>query len=1093
MVDPHANGCPEPEVLAAYVDRGLSLSERARVERHLALCPQCVALVAGAARTVAELSAQAPDEGVLVEATPRAPRRSLAGALAAAAAVIAVVAAPSVMRPWLERDSGLVSLADSVGEQRSVLGRLTGGFPHAPLDGPSAGGQDGRPAGTDRVQFVAGKIRESFGERITPSQLHALGVAQLLAGDLDEAAQSLLAASREQPNNARYLSDVAAVQLERARLQLKADDLPRALAAAERATRLDPSLREAWFNRALAASALSLREHARSSWTEYLARDGGSAWSAEARSRLAELTKPTAADAWSTAAAGLDQSIDPGAAEAAVRTHVSESRGYLEHLLGQWAANAVSGRDASSALERVRVMADAFARVTGDGLYRDTVTAIDQAAAGGGAHALALSHQQFAAASELFNEDRFADAAPGLSSARDGLRAAKSPFAIRPSLDLATVDYVRSRYTEATAAIDAAAAAARSRGYTGAMARAHWIGGLIAFAQGRMGDAQARYEETLGEFDRMGDAEQAATIHNNLATLFFYLGDEQRAWEHHPAALRGLEISRSPRRRHPILLSAATSARFSNPVAALAIQEETVRNAQAWGRPEAVAEALALRATLRADAGQAEAARADLDAARGQLALSAEPAFRERVEVTVLTTESDLLRTSNPAAAVAAATRAIAILEARGDRSRLAPLQLRLAKANIVWGRTEAAQQALAKGIKAFDDERAAISNEARALVTDASWDLFTTSVQLAINKGDLDTAFSMAERSRTRSVAESKRLPATRSLRDVQASLSSDETIVALNQFDDELAVWIIRASGSKVFVRPVTRVDAERLVARQQDEVWRESDRLTASRDLYNEIMRPARAALSGAKHIVFVADRTYENAAFAGLWNASTRRFLAEDAVVTMASSANALVTARRADRPVANDVLVFGGAAPRALEEAQAIANVARGGSMVTGEAATRSRLLTDVAAHAIVHLAMPFGSSGQNPLLSRLQVADEPGARHSGIVRGSEIAAQTLSRTRLVVMDEVARDDTYRGEGTSSMARAFLAAGVPAVLGTLPGADERATRDLMIAFHREVAAGASAAQALSTVQRNAIQQNGRRLGAWSALVMYGSDR
>ena len=180
-------------------------------------------------------------------------RRSLAGALAAAAAVIAVLATPALVRPWLERDSGLVSLVDSVGEQRSVLGRLTGGFPHAPLGVPSAGGQDGRAAGTDRVQLTAGKIRESFGERETPSQLHALGVSQLLAGRYDDAAQSLLAASREQPANAQYLSDVAAVQLERARLGLRPDDLPRALAAADRARRLDPSLKEAWFNRALAA------------------------------------------------------------------------------------------------------------------------------------------------------------------------------------------------------------------------------------------------------------------------------------------------------------------------------------------------------------------------------------------------------------------------------------------------------------------------------------------------------------------------------------------------------------------------------------------------------------------------------------------------------------------------------------------------------------------------------------------------------------------------------------------------------------------------------------------------------------------------
>src|SRR5687768_4982683 len=298
MVDPHTNGCPEPEVLAAYVDRGLSLSERARVDAHLASCPQCIALVAGVARTVEELSALRPDGATTVEATPLVTRRSIAGALAAAAAVIAVLAAPALVRSLVERDSGLVSLVESGNEHRSVLGRLTGGFPHAPLGAPSAGGQDGRAAGADRVQLTAGRIRESFGERATPSQLHARGVSQLLAGRYDDAVQSLLAASREQPANARYLSDVAAVQLERARLGLRPDDLPRALAAADRARYLDPSLQEAWFNRALAATAMSLTADARNAWTEYLKRDSTSPWAAEARKRLDELARPSRAEAW---------------------------------------------------------------------------------------------------------------------------------------------------------------------------------------------------------------------------------------------------------------------------------------------------------------------------------------------------------------------------------------------------------------------------------------------------------------------------------------------------------------------------------------------------------------------------------------------------------------------------------------------------------------------------------------------------------------------------------------------------------------------------------------------------------------------------
>ena len=124
---------------------------------------------------------------------------------------------------------------------------------------------------------------------------------------------------------------------------------------------------------------------------------------------------------------------------------------------------------------------------------------------------------------------------------------------------------------------------------------------------------------------------------------------------------------------------------------------------------------------------------------------------------------------------------------------------------------------------------------------------------------------------------------------------------------------------------------------------------------------------------------------------------------------------------------------------------------------------------------------------------QLLLADEPGRPHSGAVLGTDIASRSLTRTNVVVIDEVEAANTDRGEGTLSLARAFIAAGVPAVLGTLAGADETATRDLMIAFHREMSKGVSPEEALSTVQRNALQKNGRRIGAWTALVLYGSDR
>src|SRR5688572_23273324 len=715
MVDPHANGCPEPEVLAAYVDRGLSLSERARVDVHLASCPQCIALVVGVARTVEELSALRPDVAVTAEATPLMTRRSLAGVLAAAAAVIAVVAAPALVRPWFERDSGLVSLAGSVGEQRSVLGRLTGGFPHAPLGVSSAGGQDGRAAETDRVLLTAGRIRESLDESATPSRLHATGIGHLLSRRYDAAARLLLAASREQPNNAQYLSDVAAVQLERARRGMRPDDLPRALAAADRARRLDPSLREAWFNRALAISALSLTDQAKAAWTEYLRRDSSSPWASEARKRLEELSNPTPAEAWAQIEGRLQQSIDSATADLAVRTQTTEARQFIENVLFvEWANAVLAGNDGAAELDRVRVMSEAMLRVSGDALYRDAVTAIDRAGAqgAGSISTLAVAHRHYAQAASIFRADRFAEAIPILELARQQLSAASSPFAVRAAIDLGAAAYYTNAYDQALRHLTAAQSVAELNKYEWVRGHSSWVQGLIAFAQSRLADAQAHYEDTLDIFERMGDAEQAVSGHGLLASLYYYLGDRKNEWKHREPMLRGLSVSRSPRLRYSVMATAALSLRDENPEAALAIQEEVVQAAEESGRVVAVIEGLAQHASILLKLGRRGEAARSVANARARLDSVSEPAFRQLFELIVLTVDGELRRDQDPEAAVALAKRALSIIEqrnSRADRSRLPQFQLQLAKANIVWGRLNDAEAALAEGIRAFDEERASL------------------------------------------------------------------------------------------------------------------------------------------------------------------------------------------------------------------------------------------------------------------------------------------------------------------------------------------------------------------------------------------------
>ncbi len=1089
--------CLEPEVLAAYVDRGLSLAERARVDHHLALCPQCVALVAGIARTVADVPENMPHAGPAVETASRAvTRRTLVGVLAAAAAVIAILYSPSLVRSWREGDTGLVNLV-GVSEYRSVLGRLTGGFPHAPLGVPPAGGQGGRAAETDRILLTAAKIRESFGERETPSRLHELGLSELLAGRHNEAAEALLAASREQPANARYLNDVAAVQLERARLGLRPDDLPRALASADRARRLDPSLTEAWFNRALAFTALSLRDQAKAAWEDYLARDASSPWAHEARGQLADLSQPTAASAWLALEPRLRGAIDTALATEAVRTHTTEARNFIEReLLPAWATAVGSGQDGAAELARLRPLADAFAAIAGDAVYDDTVRAVEHATAQGprALQALALGHRHYAEAARAFGEDRFPAARAGFEAARQELGAAGSPFAVRALIELGGIAHVIGDGNGAAVLLAEGLAAASRKGYTFGAARTTWFMGLAAFGRGQLDEVRVRYEETLAAFERMGDVEQAAAVHNLLAALHGYLGDEATSWAHRQKALAGLAVTRSERFRYMVLIATAGAVRRQNLEAGLAFQDAVVASARLSGRQAAIIEALSQRAAVLHNLGRQAEAIADLLAARTLLARSPVSALHQRMEEPILAAESEVFSIADPARAVAAAETAIDRVGKRGDRLRIAQLSLRLAKAHIAWGRMAEAEAALTRGIQAFDAERSSLSDEGRVSTLDESWELFDTAVHLAIRKQDYPRAFALSEHTRARTLAEKNRVAAGRTLADVEQSLQPGEAVVALNQFDNELAVWLIKQGHTTVTMRPLTRRDAQRLVARQADEIRHEASVPDAGADLFTQILRPLAADLAGVSRLAMVPDSVYQSASFAALWDASKGRFLVEQVVLTTASSIGGAAARRDGSRaPGLTDSLIFGGPEAMATAEALAVAAAYQQPSVLTGAAATRSRFIEEAPSRSIIHVAAPTQPNQAYPLLSRLMLSDEPGHRYSGALLGRDLAARAMPRTRLVVIDNVTSNQSLSSEGSLGVARAFMAAGVPAVVGTLPGANEAATRDLMVGFHRLMSTGIPADEALNTLQRKILHSNGRRLGAWSALVLYGSDR
>lgn len=277
-----ADLCPETGELAAFVDGALKGKRAADVTRHVTNCARC--------RTEIERVAEV-EQGMAmpVVAASRSPRLWF---VAAAGLLFAIFAIQFYRGPSERNESDLIArlVAATPSSERIIEPRLSGGFPWAPLRTRRRSENTKKTPEELVASGATGTVLRAIGDDRSPQALHAAGVAYLVAGDPMTAVTLLEAASRGAAGNARVWNDLSVAIYTAA----GADDLAaihRALDAADRSIRLNPRLAEAYFNRALILERIGNPREVAAAWSEYLARDSAAGWSAEARSRLGNVSR----------------------------------------------------------------------------------------------------------------------------------------------------------------------------------------------------------------------------------------------------------------------------------------------------------------------------------------------------------------------------------------------------------------------------------------------------------------------------------------------------------------------------------------------------------------------------------------------------------------------------------------------------------------------------------------------------------------------------------------------------------------------------------------------------------------------------------
>lgn len=930
--------------------------------------------------------------------------------------------------------------------------------------------------------------------RVPDTQHETPGVTLLLDGRTREALATLTSTAQS-TNDPRAWNDLAVAFHENAIRYQTPELFADALAACDQALSLDSRSSEALFNRALTIEKLGLRDDAREAWTRYLAADSG-AWANEAQEHLQRLTPVT------PFLQTVDRDFkrlanDAAAVHALARRDPQEARARAEmEILGRWGASAKKGdaADANAQLAIARELGRELTRIHGDRMLESAVATID-AAPDPVRTTLASAHADYAAGLKAFQNNHPVDAEPLLRRAADGFERAGSPMAHLAHFFTQNTIFEQGRHDEAAHELERLLRTAPA-GFDAYRAQVLWQLGVCRAVKAEWGASMQLLEQSAVILDRLGEVQNAASVHRVMAVIYDRAGDPATAWKHRMIALRGagLHSDLALEKAVSSVAGAAILRRKWQTAASFLTLEAGI--ARRIGDDVQLADALLLRAAVRGRLHDAAGARADLsdaDAANGRAQDVAYHAYGRAAQSLVRA----MLATSAKESA-SLLTESIDFESTKGDRVNLPGLFLQRGRARRRLGDARGAAADFERGMSEVELHRQSLpQGEARWGVFYSVEELFEEAIDLALQQNDATQAFAVAERARARSLLDVY----DRAPRLDSRQLPSGTVVVEYAALPSRLAIFVADAQGISATTadcnRDVLTAEVDALSTALETNQTIASKRASAA--LFRRLVQPIAPRLLGATTVVFVPDSATATVPFNALVDERGDYLLQRFAILTAPSAALfEAATEHRREVRAPRSVLVIVNDDPGADadrlnsidREAQQVSRAYRKAVVLQDENARLDMLTSGAASADVVHFAGHAVGDDSGFVPASIVLRD---GTHPRRVEATELAHLRLPRTSVVVLAgcSTARGERRGPEGVISVARAFLAAGAPSVIATLWPIDDDDAATFFPRLHRRLAEGLSPAEALRSVQLESIQRGDVPPSLWAALQDIGS--
>jgi len=928
-------------------------------------------------------------------------------------------------------------------------------------------------------------------------------------------------------------SDLSAAYFHLAMLTGRPGLLFNAYEFAAKALQLDPGHRQALFNSALVLTRLHLPTPARLAWDAYLRRDSEGPWADEARRRrdaLADLEPGEESPALAEVMTDHDTA-------GLVARNPQRAREWAELDLAETWAQAHLARDpaADRHLRTSRSIAAKIAEVSGDQMFEEGVQAIERALRSGTSKAddLARGHRDLAQGyNRLYDDWNLDEAASDFDAARRSFARADSPYVQWAAFYQALLLYYKNRFLQSRSELQRLRAEISQERHPVLYGRASWILGLDNANLQDYETAAEDYGHAVETFCRAGELQNLAVTQGLLASALSELGRRDETWALTRSALGYFHAVYEPLRRQAILHDATYNAqRQGKDLVALAFVDEFLVSAYASDEPQIIHNAHMRRASLLHSLRRVDESRAEFALAVQALEKLHGPEIALRAVADHTLETGRTLVEVDPAKAIGELTSSIEANLRMGSFLKL-PAVYRLRGEAFLRraGQSEPQDTAdLGNAERDFAEQLYLLDMAHRGVILEEVRNLFVRETaeaydnMIAFQAGVRrrpEQAFRYAELARSALFETWARqagmtgLDRSRESSDVppveafQLLLAEDEAALEYVVLKDRVLILVLTRDDFLMTEAAIGDHELRQLIKELMTATLSEQDAYRApSQRLYDVLIGPAERLVDPKPHITVVADKVLNELPFDLLVNPRNGRFLIEDHTVTAVPSMilfrRLLIRARDLEQADQGRVVAVAGAVgprPRLPElrsaklEALSIAEI-YGGEMLAGDATSPEGLLALLEDASIFHFAGHVEPDDRPPYLPRLILVDQE--QQPSVLTAANLQDQPFSKLSLVVLSGCRSARTVDGSGALlGIARPFLAAGVPTVIGSHWDVDDRATAKLFIAFHRVLSSGADVGLALRQAKLDLLQGDDlrhRHPAHWAGFSLIGVGR